>query len=216
MDGGVTRHSGVAGGGTAGGCSPCGTSGGAPVGGDPAGGVAASRGGLVAVADDMDARFAEYYSARGASMRATAYLLCGDWHLAEDLVQTAFTRLYLAWRRVTRHDVLDAYVRQTVVRAFLDERRRPWRRERATADTAINDAAVPPDSTEDRLILLRALARVPPRQRAVLVLRFWEDLSVEETAEVLGCSTGTVKSQSARGLQTLRGLLEDDRMLANS
>ncbi|WP_328339811.1 SigE family RNA polymerase sigma factor [Micromonospora sp. NBC_00421] len=155
---------------------------------------------------DRDAAFAAYFAARSEAMRGTAYLLCGDWHRAEDLVQTAFTKLYLVWNRVSRHEVLDAYVRQILVRTFLDERRRGWwRRERVGAEQSERPA--PPESPENRLVLLQALAAVPPRQRAVLVLRYWEDQSVEEAAAVLGCSTGTVKSQSARGLETLRGLL---------
>src|SRR5690606_33835984 len=72
--------------------------------------------------------FAAYYAARGDMLRRTAYLLCGDWHLAEDLTQTAFTNLYRAWNRLDRHDALDQYTRRVLVRAFLDERRRPWRR----------------------------------------------------------------------------------------
>ncbi|MGC1210994.1 MAG: SigE family RNA polymerase sigma factor [Micromonospora sp.] len=155
---------------------------------------------------DRDAAFAEYFSARSDAMRGTAYLLCGDWHRAEDLVQTAFTKLYLAWDRISRHEVLDAYVRQILIRAFLDERRRGWwRRERVGGEGV--ERTTPPDSPESRLVMLQALAAVPPRQRAVLVLRYWEDLSVEEAAALLGCSPGTVKSQAARGLDTLRGLL---------
>ncbi|TDB79441.1 SigE family RNA polymerase sigma factor [Micromonospora sp. KC721] len=155
---------------------------------------------------DRDAAFAEYFAARSEAMRGTAYLLCGDWHRAEDLVQTAFTKLYLAWNRISRHEVLDAYVRQIVVRTFLDERRRSWwRRERVGWEHS--EQATPTDSPENRLVMLRALATVPPRQRAVLVLRYWEDLPIEDVAALLGCSTGTVKSQAARGLDTLRGLL---------
>ncbi|MFJ6198705.1 SigE family RNA polymerase sigma factor [Micromonospora sp. NPDC092111] len=155
---------------------------------------------------DRDTAFAEYFAARSDAMRGTAYLLCGDWHRAEDLVQTAFTKLYLVWNRVSRHEVLDAYVRQILIRAFLDERRRGWwRRERVGGNDA--ERPTPPDSPENRLMMLQALAVVPPRQRAVLVLRYWEDLSVEETAALLGCSPGTVKSQASRGLDTLRGLL---------
>jgi RNA polymerase sigma-70 factor (sigma-E family) len=163
-----------------------------------------------------DAEFTSYFAARSDAMRATAYLLCGDWHRAEDLVQTAFTKLYLAWNRVSRHDVLDGYVRQTLIRVYLDEHRRVrWRRERITEFPERARAAITPverapaaEAPEDRLVLLRALAELPPRQRAVLVLRYWEDLSVEETASLLECSTGTVKSQAARGLQLLRDLMQ--------
>lgn len=156
--------------------------------------------------NDRDTAFAEYFAARSDAMRGTAYLLCGDWHRAEDLVQTAFTKLYLVWDRVSRHEVLDAYLRQILIRTFLDERRRGWwRRERVGGEAAERCAVS--DSPENRLVMLRVLAAVPPRQRAVLILRYWEDLSVEETASLLQCSTGTVKSQAARGLDTLRNLL---------
>jgi RNA polymerase sigma-70 factor (sigma-E family) len=168
--------------------------------------------------DDRDRAFAEYFTARSDAMRGTAYLLCGDWHRSEDLVQATFTKLYLAWNRVSRHEVLDGYTRRTLVRTFLDERRRGWfRREHmaeprpgsgsstGTAQDAVDGSGHP--GPEDRLVLLDALASVPPRQRAVLVLRYWEDLSIEETAAVLRCSTGTVKSQAARGLATLRTVL---------
>jgi len=155
---------------------------------------------------DRNAAFAEYFAARSNAMRGTAYLLCGDWHRAEDLVQTAFTKLYLVWNRVSRHEVLDSYMRQILIRTFLDERRRGWwRRERVGGYEPVRTA--PPDSPENRLVMLQALAAVPPRQRAVLVLRYWEDLSVDDAASLLGCSPGTVKSQAARGLETLRGLL---------
>ncbi|MCG5445867.1 SigE family RNA polymerase sigma factor [Micromonospora sp. NIE79] len=155
---------------------------------------------------DRDEAFAEYFAARSGAMRGTAYLLCGDWHRAEDLVQTAFVKLYGVWNRISRHEVLDSYVRQILIRTFLDERRRGWwRRERVGGEDA--EQVAPPDSPESRLVLLQALARVAPRQRAVLVLRYWEDLSIEDVAALLECSPGTVKSQAARGLDTLRGLL---------
>ena len=157
---------------------------------------------------DRDDAFAKYFAARSDAMRRTAYLLCGDWHQAEDLVQVAFTKLYLAWHRVSRHEVLDAYVRQTLIRTFLDERRRGWSRRERTSDTPA-DRALPAATPEDRLMVLQALASVPPGQRAVLVLRYWEDLSIEDTAAVLGCAPGTVKSQAAKGLQTLRELLTE-------
>ncbi|MBM7490391.1 RNA polymerase sigma-70 factor (sigma-E family) [Micromonospora luteifusca] len=155
---------------------------------------------------DRDEAFAEYFAARSDAMRGTAYLLCGDWHRAEDLVQTAFVKLYRVWNRISRHEVLDSYVRQILIRTFLDERRRGWwRRERVGVGNAEQMAG--PDSPESRLVLLQALASVAPRQRAVLVLRYWEDLSIEDVAALLECSPGTVKSQAARGLDTLRGLL---------
>ena len=154
---------------------------------------------------DRDTAFAEYFAARSDAMRGTAYLLCGDWHRAEDLTQTALTKLYLAWHRGNRHEVLDAYVRQMLVRTFLDERRLSWWRRVRVTDRPLDGAPGTWDTEpEERITLFAALAKVPARQRAVLILRYWEDLSVEETANLLGCSAGTVKSQSARGLQTLR------------
>lgn len=158
-----------------------------------------------------DEEFVAYYAARAGHLRNTAYLLCGDWHLAEDLTQTAFTKLYRAWARIDRHDVLDQYARRVLLRAFLDEHRRPWRRERAVlpGDETL-DAVVPEHrGVEDRQVLKTALLRIPKGRRAVLVLRFWADLSVEQVAEVLGCSAGTVKSQTARGLDNLREVLGD-------
>lgn len=146
--------------------------------------------------------FSAYFAARAHALRATAYLLCGDWHRAEDITQVAMTKLYLAWPRLREHG-MDAYARKVVVRTFLAENRRLWRRrEQLTHE--------PPEPVSDsgdlaqRLLVEAALATVPPRQRAVLVLRYWTDLSVEETADVLECSTGTVKSQAARGIAALR------------
>jgi RNA polymerase sigma-70 factor (sigma-E family) len=158
---------------------------------------------------ERDDEFVAYYEARGDALRKTAYLLCGDWHLAEDLTQTTFIKLYRSWHRIARHDVLDQYARRVLLRAYLDERRRPWRREFATVpDSAALDAVARDDRCADeRMVLRSALAGLTPRHRAVLVLRFWLDLSVEQTADVLGCSSGTVKSQTSRGLAGLREAL---------
>ncbi|HEX2132527.1 MAG TPA: SigE family RNA polymerase sigma factor [Actinophytocola sp.] len=156
---------------------------------------------------DRDGAFADYFASRSSIMRGTAYLLCGDWHRAEDLVQTAFVKLYRAWHRIATHETLDAYTRQILVRTFLDETRRGFfHRERPTAE---HDELFEPTagSVEDRMVLLRALADVAPRQRAALVLRYWEDMSIEDTAKALKCTAGTVKSQTARGLDALRHLV---------
>jgi RNA polymerase sigma-70 factor (sigma-E family) len=158
---------------------------------------------------DDEREFRDFVTTRADSLRRLAYLLGGDWHLAEDAVQTALTRLYAVWRRLHRRDEVEGYARRIVVRAVVDERRRAWfRRERVSAQ--LPDTARPDDNamTADRLVVLRALSEMPSRQRAAIVLRYWEDLSIEETAEILGCPPGTVKSQTARGLQTLRNLLE--------
>src|SRR5262245_12840833 len=156
--------------------------------------------------------FGAFVASRRQQLRNTAYLLCGDWHLAEDLVQTAFTKLYLAWHRVDRHEVLDQYVRRVLVRTYLDERRRPWRREHATEpDSRLLDAGAhhDPDPSDPR-VLRNALAQLSERHRAVLVLRFWADQSVEQVAATLGCSVGTVKSQTSRGLAQLRAILGEE------
>ena len=141
-------------------------------------------------------------------LRSTAYLLCGDWHLAEDLTQTVFIKLYRAWRRIERHDTMDQFARKVLLRTYLDERRRPWRREFPTEpDTEELEVAQPGDDPEGRMAIRQAVAQLTRQHRAVLVLRFWEDMSVEQVAELLGCSPGTVKSQTSRGLASLRKLL---------
>ena len=156
-----------------------------------------------------DGEFVAYYNARAALLRNTAYLLCGDWHLAEDLTPVALTKLYRAWPRIERHDTIDQYARQVLLRTFLDERRRPWRREKPTPpEDAVLDVTAPEvGGTEDREVLRNALRQVPKRRRAVLILRFWADLPVEQVADLLGCSIGTVKSQTSRGLADLRDAL---------
>lgn len=157
--------------------------------------------------NDRDQGFAAYFATKSSAMRGTAYLLCGDWHRAEDLVQTAFVKLYRAWNRVLRHQKLDAYTRRILVRTFLDETRRGFFHREQPTEEHLDLGASPERSVEDRVVLLRALVEVPPRQRAALVLRFWEDLSIDETATALGCSAGTVKSQVSRGLAAMRELV---------
>ena len=154
-------------------------------------------------AHGRDEEFTEYVAARRTHLRRVAYLLCGDWHGAEDLVQTALAKLYVAWPRIHRDGSPDAYARRILVRASIDESRRPWRRERATAelpDTGVSDRS----PVEDREQLREALARLPAGQRAAVVLRHWAGLTVEETALDMNCSVGTVKSQTARGVARLR------------
>ncbi|HEX5598147.1 MAG TPA: SigE family RNA polymerase sigma factor [Micromonosporaceae bacterium] len=152
--------------------------------------------------------YREYVAARLDQLRRTAYLLCGDWHTADDLVSTALVKLLRHWHRVSRMENPDAYARRILLRAWLDERRRPWRREHAweiVPDRPAGGAG--PDEVPDRLALLALLAELPPKRRAVLVLRYFCDLSVEETARELGCTEGTVKSQTARAIATLRARL---------
>jgi RNA polymerase sigma-70 factor (sigma-E family) len=151
-----------------------------------------------------DEEFAEFARARQQRMYRQAYLLCGDAEQARDLVQTTLLKLYRAWPRVSKATYVDAYSHKTLVRTYLEGLRRS-RRERQ-----LQRLAEPPRSEESadlRVTLLGALAELPPRARAVVVLRYWEDLSIEQTAEALGCGAGTVKAQSSRALATLRDRL---------
>ncbi|MFL6075252.1 MAG: SigE family RNA polymerase sigma factor [Mycobacteriales bacterium] len=155
--------------------------------------------------------YTAYVTARAPALRRSAYLLCGDWHRADDLVQVTITKLYVHWRRASRADNLDAYTRQILLRSWLDERRLGWfRRVRAAGSAAdIPDRPALTSDPDQRLALRQALSQLPPRQRATVVLRFWEDLSVAETARLLRCSEGTVKSQTAQALTALRRLLAE-------
>lgn len=153
--------------------------------------------------------FRDLYVERAAVLRRTAFLLCGDWQQAEDLVQTAFAKSYAAWSRIRHVGAAEAYVRKVIAREFTNDGRRHWARQRPTHEISKLDRPEAIKPHEDRLVLLEALRGIPPRQRACLVLRFWEDYSVAETARTLGCRPGTVKSQTARGMETLRKVLED-------
>ncbi|MDG4828702.1 SigE family RNA polymerase sigma factor [Solwaraspora sp. WMMD1047] len=157
---------------------------------------------------DPDGGYVEYVTARLPRLRRLAYSLCGDADQADDLVQEAITKLYLHWSRVPRIAHLDAYVRAIVVRTFLDAQRKGWWR--VLLPGTLPDVPQPLDpSADDRDLLRAALAKLPPRQRAVLVLRFLHDLPVNECAEILGCTAGTVKSQTSHGLTALRKILGD-------
>jgi RNA polymerase sigma-70 factor (sigma-E family) len=153
-----------------------------------------------------DADYVAYVQGRIPALRRLAYHLSGDVHQADDLVQETIAKLYAAWGRVSSADGLDQYTRTTLVRAFLDERRRGWWRVRLF-DAVPERAGPPPSGVEERVLLRAALDLVPPRQQAILVLRFLHDLPVAEVARLLGCSEGTVKSQTAHGLAMLRRVL---------
>jgi RNA polymerase sigma-70 factor (sigma-E family) len=159
-----------------------------------------------------DEEFREFMRNRASLLHQSAYLLCGDWHLAHDLVQETLVRAYQHWPRVREADSPDAYVRRILV----NEARGRWRRrERAMPVPRFPEGREPvaPDASEEiarRAGLLQALLALPLRQRATIVLRYLEGMSERETAAVLGCSEGTVKSQSARALGTLRSFF--DRM----
>ena len=152
-------------------------------------------------ADEDD--FHAYVSERLERWRRTAYLLCQDWHTADDLVSITVTKLFRNWRKVRTADNRDAYAQRVLSRSWLDESRRASRREWAQSEPVEVGWSVP-DRIVDRESLARLLKALGPKQRAVLVLRFYLDYSVEETADILRISAGTVKSQSARGLETLR------------
>jgi len=150
--------------------------------------------------------FREFVSARQGMLRRTAYLLCGDWHQAQDLTQQTLAKLFVAWSRVRAAEAVDAYARQVLVRTYIDESRKRRNHELATAD--LPEAGVEGPEIETRLALMAALKKLSPRQRAVVALRFWDDMSVEATAEALGMNANTVKSDTARALAKLKGLLD--------
>ena len=155
---------------------------------------------------DRDREFRAYFEARAAVVRRTAFLLCGDWHWAEDLAQTALAKVYQHWGRLDRNGQVDAYVRKTLVRTVIDESR--WRKRRPeTVVDVVPEIAEAVTGLEEAMDVRHALAALPPKQRAAVVLRYWEDLPVAETAAALGCSEGTVKSQVSKGLGALRRTL---------
>jgi RNA polymerase sigma-70 factor (sigma-E family) len=163
-----------------------------------------------------DAGFREWMSVRYPTLRRKAFLMCGDWSSADDVVQDVLVAMYPRWSRIVRGGRVDAYANRVLVGKVVDARRRPWRRERS-----FNTVPELVDSTSERAIaavddrdgpLVSALAALPADQRAVLVLRFTEDLSVDGIAQVLGVPAGTVKSRLSRGTAALRAQLgADDR-----
>ena len=155
----------------------------------------------------MTEEFTEFAAAAAARLRRTAFLLCGDWHTAEELTQATLARMFVSWRRISRQDAVYAYASRTLVNAYLSDRRR---RGREMLTGWLPETAVEPRGCEVRMVVLEALATLPPKMRVVVVMRYWADMSVEQVADLLGCSTGTVKSQSARALGKLRAVLEQD------
>jgi RNA polymerase sigma-70 factor (sigma-E family) len=156
----------------------------------------------------MDEEFASFARERQQQLYRTAYLLCGNPDRAQDLVQSTLVALLRSWTKARGAQNLDAYAKKTLVRAFLSERRK-LRREaeiQTLASAGRRDRTAPGHATgaELRILILEALRSLPPRPRAMLVLRYWEDLSVEQTAAILGCSEGNVKSQCSRSLEKLR------------
>ena len=155
---------------------------------------------------DRDAEFSEFVRARRTHLRRIAYAVCGDWHRADDLVQTALVKLYVAWPRVRRDGREEAYTRTIIVRSHIDETRRPWRRERP-GDVPADATARDPLPVEEQDALFTALQALPTMQRKVVLLRHWLGLSVAETAAELAISQGTVKSHSSRALAALQAVL---------
>jgi len=147
--------------------------------------------------------YTEFVAARLQELRRVAYLLCHDWHHADDLVQVTITRLYVYWHRVRDMDHPEAYARTILVRELLRQRRSGWAR-KVTLPGEMPDWQGVGNDHDDAIDVNAALAALPLRQRATLVLRFYCDQSVDQVAEVLGCSAGTVKSQTAKGLGSLR------------
>ena len=153
---------------------------------------------------DKDATFSAYMSARQAALYRTAYLLAGDHATAEDLLQTAFAKLYLSWDRIRDREALDGYVRRVMVNENNSLWRRAWKRREHSTDTLPETGTV--DTYDDGMggELWSFVQTLPPRQRSVIVLRYYEQLSETEIADVLGVSVGTVKSQASRALAALR------------
>jgi RNA polymerase sigma-70 factor (sigma-E family) len=151
------------------------------------------------MSEATDADFDEYFVARRRRMRRVAYLIVGDWDLSEETVQTAFANIYLAWSRI-HPETRDAYVRRAVVNTAISVARK---RGREVPVPAVPDRALP-EQSGPRSELVEALRSLPPAQRAVIALRFLDDLSVSEAAHALKVSEGTIKSQTSRGLAVLR------------
>lgn len=163
-----------------------------------------------------DIAFGEWVAARQAALLRTAYLICGDAHAAEDLAQAALAKVYLAWDRIEDHGRLDGYVRRVMLNEHASWWRRAWRRREVSTDRLPEHPGEPTlayDGTDQAL--WHYVSTLPRRQRAVLVLRYYEQLTEAETAEVLGITTGTVKSQCSRALATLRRHLDDHPELAH-
>lgn len=155
---------------------------------------------------DRDEAFTAFVAARRTHLRRIAYACCGDWHTADDLVQTVLVKAYVAWPRIERGGPEEAYVRRIIVRANIDRHRRASARELVGVDD--RERAAPEGfAPEERSALFEALQQLPEMQREVVVLRHWLGLSVAETATELAISDGTVKSHASRGRERLQTVL---------
>ena len=167
------------------------------------------------IASAKDAEFAEYMAARQPSLLRTAYLLTGDRHAAEDLVQTALAKLYLSWDKVQRRELVDGYVRRIMVNENNSLWRRGWKRnEVATGELPDRGALTAEPDHGEKAALWDFVQTLPRKQRAVIVLRYYEGLSEMEIAEILGISVGTVKSQASRALASMRQRITSQPKLA--
>jgi RNA polymerase sigma-70 factor (sigma-E family) len=151
--------------------------------------------------------FAEFAAAASPRLLRAAYLLCGNPHTAEDLAQTTLTKVFASWRRISQRDAAHAYATRTLVNTYLAEKRRKSSGEVITSD--LPEPPIQQPSPESRIMVLAALATLPPKARVIVVMRYWADMSVEDVAQLLGCSTGNVKSQSSRALEKLRHVLTE-------
>jgi RNA polymerase sigma-70 factor (sigma-E family) len=159
-------------------------------------------------ADSDHAAYVEFVTVRWAALYRTAYLLTGNHSEADDLLQSALVKTFIAWGRVAKVGEPDAYVRRIMANALISSRRRGvWRRERVQHKAPDLPSPSHEPASVDRLNLWDHIKVLPPRQRAVIVLRFYEDMSERQIAETLGCSAGTVKSQASDALRTLRSRL---------
>lgn len=162
-----------------------------------------------------DADFAAYMAARQSSLLRTAYLLTGDRSSAEDLVQTALAKLYLSWEKVQKRELIDGYVRRIIVNENNSLWRRAWKRKEIATDEVPENVAVTDHHDHgEKSALWQFVQTLPKRQRAVIILRFYEDLREGEIAEILGISVGTVKSQASRALAAMRERVSTQPMLS--
>ncbi|MFF2512409.1 SigE family RNA polymerase sigma factor [Streptomyces sp. NPDC058086] len=158
-----------------------------------------------------DEEFQRFVIGRWPRLMRTAFLLTGEQHTAEDLVQTTLEQVYVAWRRVGAADDPEAYVRRVMINAHARKHRRRLKEFLAPKDDSGLTHELPDHGdriaqADDRSALLTALGQLPPRQREAVVLRYWEDLSESQAAEAMGCSVGAVKSNAAKGIAKLRAI----------
>ena len=176
--------------------------------------MTAARSEGAAVSDrgvDAAREYRDFADARAAQLFRIAFLMCGDWHEAEDLVQTTLAKLFVAWSRVRRRESMDTYARRVMLNAYLSQRR--LRRSGEMPVANIGEMSAPGVDADLRMTLVAALRRLPPRSRAVVVLRYVEDHSIESVAQLLDASPSAVKSLNTRGLAQLRELLGSEQDL---